>query len=209
MEPSRDTAGRRRRELLAHARLLDEIPEVGPDQSVVVYRYGGAWDGWTVRRLDRLADQWREGALMSHCLREAQTADPNAWSLRDPDGLPHLTFATWRVEPSDNLDEIPFEEVVESIQFVHVDQALFLVDVSTRPLKPERREQLADFAHNGDRTQWRRFPQNSGQRMREVLPNFNFTGPERILAQRVVDNYARRHAAPPPPAIPRAGPAVR
>jgi hypothetical protein len=116
MEPSRDTGGRRRRELLALARELDAT--LGPDGSRTVFGYS---DGWTIRRLDTLADQHREGALMRHCLRTIKTPDPNAWSLRDADNLPHLTFAAWRIEPDDDLGEVPFDgPILDRLQFIRV-----------------------------------------------------------------------------------------
>jgi ribosomal protein S18 acetylase RimI-like enzyme len=96
--PSRRSSGRRRRALRVFAESLAE--ELGPDESEVIYEFD---DGWTVRRVRRWQDQLREGWLLHHCLRKATAAqhDPNCWSLRDPDNLPHITFTAWAKPPFD------------------------------------------------------------------------------------------------------------
>jgi hypothetical protein len=53
-------------------------------------------DGWTVERVDTLADTLREGQLMQNCLASNWTFHLDApdvvelFSLRDPHGVPHL-----------------------------------------------------------------------------------------------------------------------
>jgi len=87
---SAETRQRRRRAL---ARELDESV-LGPDRSEHLYVYA---DGWSVRRVTRLADQRREGILGRNCLRRAITPLRGILSLRDEDNLPHATFAGFRL----------------------------------------------------------------------------------------------------------------
>src|SRR5690349_13714310 len=91
-EPSRSTAGRRRREMFAESRELDA--KFGPDESRIVRELDL---GWSVRRVERIEDQWREGKLARNCLKTVKRPDPNVWSLRDPENLPRLTFAVYLV----------------------------------------------------------------------------------------------------------------
>src|SRR3954468_4097343 len=137
MEPSRDTAGRRRREMLARSRALDL--ELGPDESSIVYDYG---DGWTIRKLETLSDCLREGRLLRNCLQHSKRHDENAYSLRDADGLPHLSFGVWTVEPDDDLTELQIgHRVAGSLYFHQAGRGLLLVDCAGRPMKLERLEQ--------------------------------------------------------------------
>src|SRR3954464_10656302 len=73
-------------------RLLEAERRFGPDQSEIVFTF---LDGWTIRRIDRVADLKREGELMGHCLRSMvppiNDEDPQVFSLRDVDGYPHVT----------------------------------------------------------------------------------------------------------------------
>jgi hypothetical protein len=77
-------------------RLAEErgLPE---DGSEVVHRFP---DGWTIRRLNTMGDQRREGVIMNHCWdTEDPGADPvplgpdsNYYSLRDPNNIPKASF---------------------------------------------------------------------------------------------------------------------
>lgn len=165
--PSQGTAVRRARKLRSLARRLEAT--YGPDTSPIAFDYG---DGWTIRRVETLADQKREGQLMHHCLRDIDTPVPNAWSLRDAENLPHLTFCAYRVEPDDDLSEISLAPMHGRLQFVLAGRALFLVDLS-RPLKPERRKQLVDFEEQGDISEFEPFPRDSVERILAVLPYFH------------------------------------
>ena len=141
MEPSRDTAGRRRRARLALARQFDT--EAGfADLSPVVYRFA---DGWTVRRLPYLFGQHREGLLMRSCLAGAEARDRNCWSLRDPDNLPHATFTLWR-----RVDDSPVDDAVRiarPLPLIVSAGMLLLADPPFRqPLKPEYAARLLEFA---------------------------------------------------------------
>ena len=203
MEPSRDTAGRRRRELLAKARELEE--KYGPDQSRVVFEYRDPWCGWTMRRPESLNDQLREGHLMRNCLSRITEADPNVYSLRDPDNLPHLTPAVYRIEPEDNLDEVP-AKFGSHLEIVAAGAALFIVDAArTGGLKQERRDQLVAYALHGNQDGWQRFPTTTRERLLAVLPFFNLppslqatmrakinrTNPEGTLGAAVADPVRR------------------
>lgn len=89
----RSTGRRRRRRRLTLARELDATP-LGPDESEVVHSWE---DGWTLRRVERLSDQRREGILARHCSRQLTEPLPREHSLRDEDNLPHVTFTAWRL----------------------------------------------------------------------------------------------------------------
>jgi hypothetical protein len=186
MEPSRDTAGRRARERRALARQLDET--LGPDQSPIAFDYG---DGWTIRRVETLNDQHREGTLMRHCLRTVKSPDQNAWSLRDPDNLPHLTFAAWHVEPTDDLTEVPIDEPLRgAFVFIHAGSALLFVDLS-HPLKDERRAQLQTFGQRCNTAALlERFPTGSVARLHTIMANLNFDAATKPIADRVAARYA-------------------
>jgi hypothetical protein len=78
------------------ARELDD--RLGSDRSVTIFEFE---DGWTIRRVSRLDDQWREGELMKNCLRgpaHRRHLDRNCFSLRDAENLPHASFTAWRAE---------------------------------------------------------------------------------------------------------------
>jgi hypothetical protein len=186
VEPSRDTQGRRARELRAKARQLEET--LGPDQSLIVFDYG---DGWTVRHITTLADQHREGTLMRHCLRTVTTPDQNAWSLRDPDNLPHLTFAAWHIEPTDDLTEVPIDDPIHrAFVFVRAGSALLFIDLS-RPLKGERRAQLQTFGNRCNTAEvLDRFPTGSVARLHTIMANLNFDAATQPIADRVAARYA-------------------
>lgn len=155
--------------MLARSRVLDE--RLGPDESRIVFEWE---DKWTVRRVDRLEDQRREGQLLRHCLRTIKRPDPNTWSLRDPENLPRLTFAVYLVESGADLSEIPLERpIAGKMEFVRAGPALLFVDVKGS-LKPERRAQLADFAERADLSGCERFPTSTRARIRTLRPNFNF-----------------------------------
>lgn len=91
--PSPATSRRRRRRRLTLARELDDTP-LGPDESEIAHSWE---DGWTVRRVERLSDQRREGILARHCSRRLTAPLPREHSLRDADNLPHVTFTAWRL----------------------------------------------------------------------------------------------------------------
>lgn len=134
---------------------------------------------------------------MRHCLRTIKTPDPNAWSLRDTDNLPHLTFATYRVEPTDDLTEVPLDQpILNTVVFVQAGAALLMIDLSSRPLKPERRQQLVTFCEHGNPDEWQRFPTSPTERLHAILPNFNFASNLQPTVDRVVASYARNHATP-------------
>lgn len=77
--------------------------EHGTDDSRIAYIDCA---GWSVREVLRLDDQRREGAFLRHCLYQASEVLSNVWSLRDPDNVPHVTFAAWRLEaPEDCIVE--------------------------------------------------------------------------------------------------------
>lgn len=186
--PSRDTAGRRRRHLLNMSRILDTT--LGPDQSETVFDYA---DGWTIRLVDRVPDQQREGLLMGNCLADTRQSHPNTWSLRDEHNLPHLTFSVWQIESDDNLDEIPLN-IGRYIQFLRADPGLFAIDISSRPVKPERAQQLTTYAKHGDTSAWERFPASSGERLRLLVQDyFRFNEQQRGFADCIVNAYARSH----------------
>ena len=120
---------------------------------------------------------------MRSCLRTAVELDPNVYSLRDPDNLPHATPAVYRVEPEDDLSEVP--ERYASIEFIRAGRALFLVDArSVDGLKPERKDQLATYALNGDPASWDRFPISSKDRMLAILPFFNLSASQALAIRR-------------------------
>jgi hypothetical protein len=163
LEPSRDTAGRRRRELLALSRELDETGgldgRAGPDSSLIVYDYG---DGWTVRRILNANDQHREGVLLRNCLVGRWVMDTNLWSLRDRDNLPHLAFACWCIDGDDDLSEV-LDEAITKTTFLRGSRLLLMVD-TPRGIKDDRRLRLQEFADCADvEAEW--FPQSTHARV--------------------------------------------
>lgn len=65
----------------------------GPDTSSVVHQWP---DGWTVRSPQSEGDHLREGTLMSSCIGHNGIPPANSYeSLRDPDNLPHATWANF------------------------------------------------------------------------------------------------------------------
>jgi hypothetical protein len=145
MEPSRQTAGRRQRELRAISRRFEE--RFGPDEADTVYTFD---DGWTIRRLERVVDQRREGELMRSCLRALSELDPNCWSLRDTDNLPHATFSVWTVEPDDDLETVPDEDIaIRGVFYVKARQALFGVSAG-RVLKESHKARLREWMEDRD-----------------------------------------------------------
>lgn len=162
--PSRQTAGRRRRELRAHSLRLDAT--LGSDDSWMIYAFA---DGWSIRRPVEIADQLREGHLMRNCLRDlTSTPDPNCYSLRDGDNLPHLTFAVWTIGEDDDLSELPNEtEPMHSIYVIAEPPTLFMVDAG-RAVKPTHRVRLSEFAHSTDAVGAKRFPLDTLGRLTEL-----------------------------------------
>ena len=74
----------------------------------VVYRWP---DGWTVKRLNTSDDLRYEGDAMGHCIGNddqpycdaLENGDIEAYSLRDPSGIPH---ATWHYNPDGSLAQL-------------------------------------------------------------------------------------------------------
>lgn len=186
MEPSRRSPAKRRRKLLALARELDD--ELGPDQSRVVFEYG---DGWTMRRVERLEDQVREGRLVRNCLASVRDPAPDVYSLRDPDNLPHLTPAVYRVAPGDNLDGIPLDRPIDRlVWFVLAGSALFLVDAArSGGLKPERRQQLVRYGQEGDPSAWECLPSSNEDWLDAMLPFFALQGSKAQLGGEIEGRY--------------------
>ncbi len=139
-EPSRQAPGRRRRKLRAVSKKLDV--ELGPDRSRTVHTFS---DGWRVVRVARLPDQVREGTLMGNCLADLGVVDPNVWSLRDVDNLPHCTFALWRLGDPDDLDVLRYAQASLDAQLVVTSRVLAIPD-RTRIIKPAHRARLQAFA---------------------------------------------------------------
>jgi len=139
--PSRQTAARRRREQRALSRRLDA--ETGPDRATIVHTLA---DGWTVRRLTRIADQHREGTLMRNCLATITVRDQNCWSLRDPEGLPHATFAAWRHTGQTARMGLHSSELFQGL-FIEAERVLLCVEAG-RALKPAHRRRLLEFARS-------------------------------------------------------------
>ena len=171
IEPSRQTVGRRRRAQLALARRLDD--ELGADAARIVHDFG---DGWSVRVLDRREDQLREGELMHSCLRtirDGAPLDPNCYSLRDAENLPHLSFAVWSVNRHDDLDEVPREplgvDFGQPMQFL-LGERVLLVDLAGRSLRAEHRERLLAFAGSDYAAATERFPCGTRERLRIIAP---------------------------------------
>ena len=133
--------------------------------------------------------------LLRTCLRNITEVDPNVYSLRDPNNLPRLTPAVYRIEPEDDLSEVPsmLTHLGGCLEFVTAGPALFLVDVSkTRGLKPERRQQLVTYGLEGDPSAWERFPANTRDRALAVLPFFNLPTNRLHVARRMIN---RQHPA--------------
>jgi hypothetical protein len=129
--------------LRALARSLDET--LGPDTSEVAFTFD---DGWSIRRLLTLEDQIREGELMHHCMRYVKLVDENAWSLRDAENLPHLTFSMWWVDAATDLAEI-LAYRGGGATFVHAADALFLIGSDRQSPKEEHLERLRIFGRAG------------------------------------------------------------
>jgi GNAT superfamily N-acetyltransferase len=148
---SRRSSGRRTRALRALAERLDA--ELGPDESEIVYTFD---DGWTVRHVQRLNDQVREGWMLHNCLREAtdERDDDNCFSLRDPDNLPRVCFAAWSHSLNMSKRWTARAQVVEPNRLlvdarqgvIFGNGALLLVDGFPYRLTPGRRARLETFA---------------------------------------------------------------
>jgi hypothetical protein len=153
--------------MLELARELEQ--KYGPDQSRIVFDFG---DGWTVRKLETMDDQKREGIFMENCL-EQHPLDPNIYSLRDELNVPHCDFGVLRVSPED-LDEIREIERLKREDrvarrlllcaiFVQAGEAGIAIAQNPspdcrQPLDPERLRQIRTYLENGDPKTWLSFP---------------------------------------------------
>jgi hypothetical protein len=138
---------------------------LGRDRARVVHTFP---DGWTIRRVTRLADQHREGELMHNCLRRTRHRDLNCWSLRDPDNLPHLSFAAWRLTALDDVSAISGGPVWNE-HFLHLRTMLFYPGKG-RKTKPVHVRRLRSFAVSPAAQVVPRLPTDNQRRI-EVIAN--------------------------------------
>jgi hypothetical protein len=187
MEPSRQTAGRRRRALLALSRELDQT--LGPDRSHLVHTLD---DGWSIRRPRRTADQRREGALMRNCLVDTPRPDNHVWSLRDPENLPHVTFTVWRIAPTDRHAHALSRTALLKEHMLLSPRLLFAVDTG-RQLKPTHRQRLLTFAADVDARRVPSFPHSLKAALTQMYgPNTRERTPFALIEGSLLDTSRTR-----------------
>jgi|SRR5579884_1818576 len=138
--PTKSSSQKRRRRQRNLSRELEH--RLGADQAEIVHRFD---DGWTIRRVDRIEDQRREGELMRSCLKGLYSVpSPNCYSLRDPDNLPRVTFAVWATQGR-RLPREVLEEIEEDDAYLLAARCLLQLSWTDPVRRPEYLERLRQF----------------------------------------------------------------